>query len=340
MSQQTTRPTRWGILATGAIASVIADDLDQVPGAVKRAVASRDLDRASAFARRHGIEKAYGSYDELVADPEIDVVYIATPHAQHHAVASRVIQAGKACLIEKAFTCSAAATADLIEQARAAGVFVMEAMWLRFQPAFARMRQVIDSGELGEIRAVQADLGFASDAPPTHRLLDPSKGGGALLDCGVYTASFAQWLLGAPTSVHAVGRLGQTGVDVEAGVLVGFPQERHALLSCSLDSASPGQAVVVGTKGRVIVPPRFHHPTALRIERLGQEPEVVQNDLVGKGYSHELAHVGECLAEGLTESPVMPLDDTLATMRILDEALSQLDAPHVDEGFSEATRCA
>lgn len=334
-ADQPAPPTRWGIVATGAIAAQIAADLDHVPGARKVAVASRDLARARVFATEHGIERAYGSHAELFADDEVDVVYVATPHAHHHAVASEAIAAGKPLLVEKAFTCSAAATNDLVAQARAAGVFVMEAMWLRFQPGLVRLKQLVDSGAIGEIRAVHADLGFPSQAPATHRLLDPRQGGGALLDCGVYVVSFAQWLLGAATSIAVTGRLGPTGVDVEAGLLLGYPGERHAVLSCSLASASPGQAAVVGTEGRIIVPPRFHHPATIRLERLGHAPEVIDNPLTGHGYAHELEHVARCLAAGDRESSVMPLGDTVEVMRVLDHALQALGAPHVDAGFGE-----
>ncbi|MFV0457833.1 MAG: Gfo/Idh/MocA family protein [Actinomycetales bacterium] len=332
--------TRWGILATGAIAATIAADLDKVPGAVKAAVASRDQARAQAFADQHGFARAYGSYDQLLADPDIDVVYVATPHGQHHAVASQVLAAGKPALIEKSFTCSAAATEDLVRQAEAAGVFCMEAMWLRFQPALAAAREVVRSGAIGTVRAVQADLGFPAQVPASHRLLDPAKGGGALLDLGVYVVHIAQWFLGTASSVTTVGTLGPTGVDVEAGLLLGYPQGEHAVLSCSLTSASPGQAVIVGTSGRIVIPPRFHHPGELRVELLpgaGRgEPsvEVVANPLRGAGYAHELEHVGECLAQGLTQSPVLPLSDTVDVMRVLDAALEELGAPHVDEGFA------
>lgn len=333
MTTDTQPTTRWGILATGSIAATIADELDQVPGAQKVAVASRDAGRAAQFAAAHGVARSYGSYRELFADDEVDVVYVATPHAQHHGVATAALAAGKPLLIEKAFTCSLAAAEDLVATARAAGIFVMEAMWARFQPGLVRMKQLVDDGAIGEVRAVHADLGFRSEAPPTHRLLDPAQGGGALLDLGPYPVSFAQWLLGDSISWAVTGRLGPTGVDVEAGLLGAYPDERHAIISCSLTSNSPGQAAVVGTHGRVIVPPRLHHAAHVRLERNGRDPEIIDNTLAGRGYSHELEHVGRCLAAGVTESPVMPLADTIEVMRVLDQALEGLGAPHVDEGF-------
>ncbi len=324
---------RWGILATGAIAALIAEDLDHVSGARKVAVASRDLERAKGFADRFGVERPYGSHQELLADPEVDAVYIATPHAHHHQVTSAAVAAGKHVLVEKAFTCSLAAAEDLVSRIRGAGVFGMEAMWTRFQPGLARAHELVADGAIGEVRAVQADLGFPTAAAASHRLLDPAQGGGALLDLGVYPVSFAQWFLGRAETVRAVGRFGPSGVDVEAGLLLSYPGDRHAVISCGLTSASPGQAAIVGTAGRIVVPPRFHHPSQVRLERVDHEPEIIENPLIGRGYSHELMHMAECVAHGRTESPVMPLNDTLAVMRVLDTALEQLGAPHVDQGF-------
>ncbi len=328
-----TSAQRWGILATGSIAATVAGDLGLLDGAVRHAVASRDATRAAAFAAEHGFEHSYGSYAEMLADPDIDVVYVATPHAQHHEVVAQALAASVPCLVEKAFSCSSQAADDLIQKARVAGVFMMEAMWNRFQPGMAEARRLVADGAIGEIRAVHADLGFVADVPRSHRLLNPATGGGALLDLGVYLASFAQWFLGAPSDVQVTGRIGPTGVDIEAGLLLGYRGDAHAVLSCSLASASPGQAAVVGTTGRVIVPPRFHHPPRVIVERTGHDPLVIDNPLIGRGYTHELAHVGECLAAGLTESPVMPLDDTAAVMSVLTRALDLLGVPHVDAGF-------
>ncbi len=325
---------RWGVLATGGIAATVVDDLARVEGAQRYAVASRDLARAEAFAAEHGVERAYGSYQELLADPDVDAVYVATPHAQHHAVTSAVLAAGKPALVEKAFTCSLAAAADLVRQARAADLFVMEAMWTRLQPGIVRMRELVADGAIGEIRSVTADLGFVQPFDPVHRLFDPEQGGGALLDLGVYPVSFAQMLLGTPTRVQATGTLNSLGTDSESALLLGFESGAHALVSCSLLGDSPGRATVVGTEGRITIEPRFHHPARILLERRGGEPEVIENPLLGRGYTHQLQHVAQCLAEGRTESPAMPLDDTLAVMGILDEALELIGAPHRDEGFA------
>jgi predicted dehydrogenase len=337
MSTQTdppAAPTRWGWIATGGIARSVAQDLPLTEGAQPLAVASRDAGRARAFADEHGFERSYGSYEELLADPDVDAVYVATPHAQHHLVVSAALRAGKPVLVEKAVTCTAAAAHDLAAIARAEGVFLMEAMWTRFLPTVVALREAVTSGAIGDLRTVHADFGFPLDPPdPSHRLLDPAQGGGALLDLGVYPVSFAQMLLGTPTTVATTGLLGPTGVDVEAALLLGWPSGAQALLSCSLVTTTFREAHLAGTGGRIVVEESFHNPPRFTVHRDGTDPEVVELPPTGKGYVHQLAHVQECLAAGLTESPVMPLDDTTAVMDVLEDALVSLGAFHADEGF-------
>ena len=324
---------RWGFLGPGRIAATVAADLALLEDATPLAVAGRDFGRAREFAAANGFERAYGSYAELLADPDVDAVYVATPHAQHHAVTSAVIAAGKPVLVEKAFTCTLAAATDLVEQARAAGVFVMEAMWTRFVPNVVRLRELIADGAVGEVRQVHADLGLVGPQDPGNRLWDPAQGGGAMLDLGVYPVSFAQMVLGAPASVQARGSLAATGVDAESGLLLSYADGRVALLSCSLLAASPGRAMVVGTGGCILVEPRFHHPPCLVLQRDGREDEVVERAPTGRGYAHQLQEVARCVRAGIAESPVMPLADTLSVMAVMDEALDQLGGVHRDEGF-------
>lgn len=325
--------TRWGFLATGRIAGTVARDLALVEGAVPLAIGSRAQHRAEAFAAEHGFERAYGSYEDLLADPDVDVVYVATPHGQHHLVTSMALAAGKPVLVEKSFTVSYAAAVDLVEQARARRLFVMEAMWTRFLPVVAQLRHLVADGAIGEIRDIDADLGFRVEVDPKNRLWAPELGGGALLDLGVYPVSFAQMLMGPPSSVAVAGSLGHTGVDADAGLLLGWPDGAHARLGCSLTSAVRGAATVTGTHGRIEVDSPFHHPPRLLLHRPGRDAEVVQALALGRGYSHEIIEVQRCLAEGLTESPTMPLDDTLAVMATLETALDALGAVHQDEGF-------
>jgi predicted dehydrogenase len=321
---------RWGIVGPGRIAELLVEDFAVVEGARVTAVASRSLPRAEAFAARHGIERSYGSYAELLADPDVDVVYVATPHAQHAAFARAAIRAGKALLVEKAFTATYAGAAEVVEMARSTGTFVMEAMWTRFQPAVVRLRELVADGAIGEVRSVQADLGIQRAFDPDDRLFALELGGGALLDLGVYVVSFAQMLLGSPATVQAAGSLFPTGVDAEAALLLGFDDGRSATLSTSLRNALPGQARVFGTDGWIDVLPRFHHPDTIVLHRGDAEPETIVRPPLGAGYAHELIEVGACLRGGRTESAVMPLDDTLAVQDVLQQAADQLGVRHAE----------
>lgn len=325
------REIRWGVVGPGRIASKVVGDFKHVPGARAVAVASRSLDRATAFVDEHGLERAYGSYADLIAADDIDVVYIATPHPQHLAIAVKAIEAGKAVLVEKTFTATVAGAEALIGAARTHGVFAMEAMWTRFQPAILAARQLIADGAIGEVRQVQADLGVNQPFNPTDRLFDPKQGGGAMLDLGVYVVSFAQYFLGNPARVTATGSQGPTGVDAEAGVLLSYDDGRAAALLTSLRHYTPGAARIHGTEGWIDVQPRFHHPRTIVVSHQGQESETITRPPTGVGYAHELIEVTECVRAGRTESAVMPWADTLAVQRILNDACEQLGVHHVED---------
>jgi predicted dehydrogenase len=308
----------------------VLPDFAHVPGASVVAVASRSAERARNFANRFGIERAYGSYGAIVADDEVDVLYIATPHPQHHEVALAAIRTGKALLVEKSFTATVAGAEEVVTAARERGVFVMEAMWTRFQPAIVAARRLVDEGAIGEVRQLQADLGVDRPYDPRHRLFDPAQGGGAMLDLGVYPVSFAHYFLGAPASIDVVGSLAPTGVDLEAGMLLGYPDGRSASILMSLRNPTPGAARIFGTGGWIEIPPRFHHPKSLVLHRTGHDPETIEQPPSGKGYSHELIEVTEGVRAGRTESAVMPLADTLAVQRTLNYACEQLGVLHAE----------
>jgi predicted dehydrogenase len=315
-------PTRWGIAGLGRIAAFVARDFPHVPDAELVAVASRSAERAEVFAREHGAARAHGSYRELIADPEVDVVYIATPHPQHHAIALAAIRAGKAVLVEKAFTATLAGAQEIVAEARARGVFAMEAMWTRFQPAVVRARELLP--EIGSVVSVQADLGIKVEFDPADRMFAPELGGGALRDVGVYVVSLAQMVLGTPPSVHAVGALARSGVEASATLLLGWDDGRSATLTTSLQARLPGSARIFGTDGSIELPPRFHHPTQVILHRDDGEPETFELPPLGRGYAHELIEVTERMRAGETESEVMPLDDTLAVMSVVQQAADQL----------------
>jgi predicted dehydrogenase len=326
-----TGTVRWGIVGPGRIARNAVRDFAEVAGAEAVAVASRSLDRAQAFAEEHRIPAAYGSYAELVAAEDVDVVYIATPHPQHHAVALAAIEAGKAVLVEKTFTATVAGAEEVIAAARRRSVFAMEAMWTRFQPAIVAVRQLVEDGAIGEVRQVQADLGVDQPFNPSDRLFDPDQGGGAMLDLGVYVVSFAQYFLGSPDHVHVSGSLTPTGVDAEAGLLLGYEDGRAATLLASIKHYTPGAARIHGTTGWIDIQPRFHHPRTIVLSRRGRDPETITRPPLGGGYAHELIEVTEAVAAGRTESSVMPLDDTLAVQRILNQVCEQLGVFHHED---------
>jgi predicted dehydrogenase len=315
---------RWGLIGPGRIAARVARDFPHVPDAELVAVASRSADRAAAFAAEHGIGRTHDSYRAIIDDDGVDVLYIATPHPQHRAIALAAIGAGKAVMIEKAFTVSPAATAEIITAARAAGVFAMEAMWTRFQPAIVRLRELIADGAIGDVLSVAADLGVQAPQDPSDRFLNPAIGGGALFDVGVYPISFAQMIMGTPDTVAAHGVLGPTGVDVEEAVLLGFPDGRSATLLSSLRCPTPGQARVFGRDGWIEVPPRFHHPDRVVLHRAGRDPEVITAPATGGGFTHELVEVTECVAAGRTESTVMPLADTFVVQDVMAQVADRI----------------
>ena len=324
-------PIRWAIAGPGRIAASLAPDFAHVPDAELVAVGSRSPERAEAFARDHGLPRAHGSYGALMADPDVDAVYIATPHPQHRDLALAALRAGKAVLVEKAFTATLAGAEEVVAEARARGVFAMEAMWTRFQPAIVRLRELLAEGAIGPVVAVQADLGVVRAYDPADRIFAADLGGGALLDLGVYVVSFAQMVLGTPARVTAAGPLEPNGVDAGASLLLAWEDGRTALLATSLHSPMPGAARVFGGEGRIEVLPRFHHPTALVLHREGREPERMELPPVGRGYAHELIEVTECVRAGRTESAVMPLEDTVAVMAVLEEAAGQLGVAFAED---------
>ncbi|MEV6738076.1 Gfo/Idh/MocA family oxidoreductase [Streptomyces sp. NPDC051104] len=314
-------PVRWGILATGGIAAAFTADLMDLPEAEVVAVASRSTESAESFAGRFGIPRAYGDWGALAADDDIDVVYVATPHSAHRAAAGLCLEAGRSVLCEKPFTLNVREAEELVELARQRGVFLMEAMWMYCNPLVRRVADLVREGAIGEVRSVQADFGIAGDFPPSHRLRDPGQGGGALLDLGVYPVSFAQLLLGEPSDVAARAVLSQEGADLQTGALLSWESGAQALVHCSIIGESPRTATVTGSRGRIDIPHTFFHPDRFVLHRDGREPEEFPADPANgpvNSFRHEAVEVMRALRAGETESPLVPLDGTLAVMRTLD----------------------
>ncbi|MFE5915776.1 Gfo/Idh/MocA family protein [Streptomyces sp. NPDC056468] len=334
----TERSVRWGILATGGIAAAFTADLVDLPDAEVVAVASRSQDSADAFAERFGIPRAYGDWNALAEDGDIDVVYVATPHSAHRVAAGLCLEAGRNVLCEKAFTLNAREAEELVSLAKARGSFLMEAMWMYCNPLVRRLKALVDDGAIGEVRHVQADFGLAGPFPPAHRLRDPAQGGGALLDLGVYPVSFAQLLLGEPSDVTARSMLSAEGVDLQTGALLSWDSGALASLHCSIVGGTATAASVTGSGGRIDIPHGFFFPDRFVLHRDGRDPEEFTADPADgprNSLRHEAAEVMRALRAGESESPLVPLDGTLAVMRTLDAIRDRVGVRYPGEAPEE-----
>jgi predicted dehydrogenase len=315
----TDHEVRWGVLGTGGIAQKFAEDLARVPGARLAAVGSRTPAGARAFAERHGFARAHGSWAELAADDDVDVVYVATPHSAHHAAALTCLRAGRAVLCEKPFTLDLPTSTELVETARARGVFLMEAMWTRFNPAILDLLALLADGAIGEVTSVHADFGLAGPFDVTHRLRARELGGGALLDLGIYPITLAHLVLGRPDHVRAWSVLSPAGVDENTGILFGYDSGAVAALTCGIVGETRNGGTITGRAGRIELPAGFHRPTTVTLHRTGRDPEVRSFAIDGWGYQFEAQEVHRCLAAGQIESSVLPHRVTLEVMGLLDQ---------------------
>lgn len=315
-------PIRWGVLSTGHIAGVFAADLELLPDHRLAAVASRTQAKADAFAAEHGdaATTAHPSYEALAADPDVDIVYIATPHSEHHANARLCLEAGKHVLCEKAMTVNAAECADLMDLAAARGLFLMEAMWMRTNPLHHKLIELVHDGAIGTVRAVSAELGFTVD-DPAHRLRDIDQAGGALLDMGVYPLTFVWEVLGAATSLQAYGLM-SGDVDGTVGVTLGYPGA-VATISTSIDANMPARGVLMGSEGWIELD-GFHAARSLVVHRSDSDDETHAVTWPGMGYTYEAQEAARCVRAGLRESPMVPMADTLAIMGQMDEIRRQI----------------
>jgi predicted dehydrogenase len=317
-----THPTiRWGILGTGNIAGQFARGLHDSPGAELIAVGSRSLGTARQFGRQFDVAHCHGSYADLVHDPDVDVVYVSTPHSLHRDNTLTALEAGKAVLCEKPLALNAAQATEMIALAREKQLFLMEGMWTRFLPPFVHLRQLLAEEKVGDVRLVSADLGFDSAFDPHSRLFDPALGGGALLDVGVYPISLATMILGAPDSISGEADICSTGVDEHAAIALRYPGGQLASLYASLRTRTPQQALIVGTRGSVHIHSHWWKGGAMEIT-VGQHVHHVQLAIEGDGYQYEANEVVRCLRAGKLESDVMPLRQSMIALQIMDELRS------------------
>ncbi|MBX9245282.1 Gfo/Idh/MocA family oxidoreductase [Actinotalea ferrariae] len=322
---------RWGILAPGGIAHTFATAVRQHTQGELVAVGSRNRDRAAAFAAEYDIPGVHGSYESLVADPSVDAVYVASPHSEHRDHALLAIAAGKHVLVEKSFTRNAAEAQEVVDAARAAGVFLMEAMWTRFLPHVVALRSVLERGDIGDVVSLLADHGQAfGDVDPSHRLMNPELAGGALLDLGVYPVSFAHDVLGVPDRVQATGSLTATGVDGQISIALGYGERTQASLHTTLWSRTATTAVIGGTEGRIEIETDFYRPTAFTVIRNDGSYWSFDREVDG-GFQYQAAEVARRVAEGATESPVITHEDSLAVMRTMDEIRRQVGVAYPGE---------
>ena len=319
------RPVRWGILGAGGIADTVARDIAITEGNVVHAVAARDADRAAQFASRFDGCVSHDSYEALVTDPDVDVVYVSTTHPHHKAHALLAIQAAKPVLIEKPVCLDADDACEVLAAAKRAEVFAMEAMWMSCNPLIQTALQLVGSGEIGEVRGLRSEFGLGIPFDGTHRLYDRANGGGALLDIGIYPVTFAHLFLGRPDAVHTTGVLAPTGVDETVSMVWSYDGEPRAQLWCSVPLAAPNQAAIFGTRGWIAVEMPAHRPSGL-VLHTDEKHLRIDDPLAGQGtgYGPEIEEVARCLREGLLESPVVPHADTIAVLEILDDARAAL----------------
>lgn len=325
-----TRAWRWGIAGTGGIADSFTRDLALVPGAEVAAVGSRTLDRAAAFAATHGIGRAHGSYEELAADDEVDVVYVAGPHTTHRDLTLQFLAAGRHVVCEKPLGLSAAEVQEMIDAARAADRFLLEALWSRFLPAYTELRALLAQGVIGEPRMVEAEFGFVLPFDPAHRLFDPGLGGGATLDLGIYPIQLGHLVFGPPDEVAATGHLSATGVDEHVAAVLRHPGGGITVAKASLTASLRCSATVSGTLGTIELPPFMHRPESLVVRNPDGE-RTVAAPITGVGLHHEALEVHRCLAAGERESPLHPLADSLALATTLDAVRAALGVRYAGE---------
>ncbi|MHC4253440.1 MAG: Gfo/Idh/MocA family protein [Planctomycetota bacterium] len=313
---------RWGIIGPGKISRKFAKGLVAVEGAELVAVGSRAKERADKFADEFAdsfeVPNRHASYEGVATDPDVDAVYIGTPHPCHKENTLLCLDEGKAVLCEKPFAINLADAEEMLARAAEKKLFLMEAMWTHCFPAMLKVAELVKDGAVGEVRMVKADFAFRGGWDPKSRLLDPELGGGGLLDVGVYPIAFTHLVLGRdPERVTGLAHIGETGVDEQAGIVLGYRRGALAVLTCGVRTSNQHGAAVFGTDGWIEVPPMFWQPDRIVLHAGGKDEEM-KFDRVGNGYSYEAAEVARCLREGLTESPLVPHARTRSVMGTMD----------------------
>lgn len=314
----------WGILAPGHIAHKFASDLKVTPGANLMAVGSRDINRSKEFAKQFGADKAFGSYEDLAKAPEIDVIYIASPHTSHFEHTMLCLENGKNVLCEKPMAMNSRELEIMIKKAKEKNLFLMEAIWTLFLPSYRKFRELITDGTIGDIKFIQADFGLLAPENPSHRIRNKELGGGSLLDIGIYPVFLALDIAGIPEEISSKGILSKTGIDENCSMIFNYPSKNiTANLFSTILSQTPVEALVCGTKGRVKLNSMWHIPTSVEIFVNGKTNVLSfkENDF---GYKYEIAEVNKCISAGKKESEIFSLSSSSDLHRTLDTIRKQI----------------
>jgi predicted dehydrogenase len=314
---------RWGVNATGGIATRFADSMTRVAGGEIIAVASRSTERAAEYADSWHVERRYDAQEALAADPDVDAVYIATPHSRHEADALGFLEAGKHVLCEKPFAINAAQGERMIAAAEARGLFLMEAVWSRFLPGYRTITDVIAAGRIGTPLLVEADFGFRHPMDPTHRLFDLGQGGGALLDLGIYPLQLCLHVLGPIAQVAGVATIGETGVDEQVAAVLRHDSGGLGVIKAAITTPLTCAGRISGSGGTIEIPAFMHCPVSITVN-VPTGSETIDCSWTGDGLEPEIEEVHRCLAAGLTESPLMPLSETRALAAAMDDIRHQI----------------
>jgi predicted dehydrogenase len=333
MTEPARKTINWGIIGTGWIAEKFAVGLSSVPDAKLTAVASRTRDTAAAFAQRHAIDTAHGSYEEIARDPAVDVVYIATPHPYHCENTLMCLENGKAVLCEKPFAMNEREVLRMIEKAGEKKLFLMEAFWTRFLPSLDVTLKILASGELGAVRHIKSDFGVSRPYDPKHRAFNKELGGGSLLDIGIYPVFLTLLLWGEPDEIKAVADIGKTAVDESLALTFSYKDGRIATLFSSFTVNSTVETYIGGTKGRLKLNRMWHCPVSLELTKGDNATQQINPEYVGNGYNYEAAEVVRCLQSGQTESAILPLNFSLRLIRLLDRIRKEIGLVYSADGI-------
>ena len=322
----------WGIIGPGSIADKFAEALVKSKQGKLSAIASRSAERGQEFAKRFGVERVYSQYAELMADPNIDIIYIATPHSHHFQIAMQCLEAGKNVLLEKPLTINASQTRVLIDLAQDKGLLFQEALWSRFMPCFAKVKSWLQEGRIGQLQYIQSDIGFAFGADPERRINNPLLAGGALLDLGVYSISISQFLLEqVPDSIQAISHLSETGIDETTQVSMHYPKGQLSQFSCGIRAKCSNTMTLVGELGRIHLPEHFWVGEQVQLWLDGKLVEKLDFPHQVNGFEHQIEESMSCVEQGKLCSDLMPHKDSLAVMRVMDEIRRQIGLRYGDE---------